>query len=96
MRRNSQTVPVDPQLLPEPDNAIQQFELYGGHLTLFSPFGRDPLRDRADLFSQREAEISEHYLDFGQFLCTVVNSDYSFFRGLLYLIEISHRLESQL
>ena len=30
MRRNSQVVPVDPHLLPEPDVAIQEFESFGG------------------------------------------------------------------
>ena len=49
MRRNSLTVPIDPRLLPEPDDAVEQFESFGGNLTRFSPFGRDPLVGRPDL-----------------------------------------------
>ena len=65
MRRNSLTVPIDHRLLPEPDDAVQQYESFGGNLTLFSPFGRDPLEGSPDLASQREAEFHGLYADFG-------------------------------
>ena len=95
MRRNNHAVPIDPRLLPERDDAIQQFESFGGHLTLFSPFGRDPLEGRMDLTNRREAEFQGRYPDFGSFFYTVVNSDYSLFRqGLMYLIDISKHLET--
>ena len=97
MRRNSQVVPVDPHLLPDPDVAIQEFESFGGNLTLFSPFGRDPLQERLDLVTQRETEFHRHYPDFGPFFYTVVNGDYSLFRdGLLYLIDITQQLQTHL
>jgi len=49
MTRNDQTVQVDPQMLPEPSDAVEQFESFGGHLTLFSTFGEDPLQDREEM-----------------------------------------------
>ena len=97
MRRNDQTVQVDPRMLPEPSDAVEQFESFGGHLTLFSPFGEDPLQDRDDLVSQREADFLTQYPDFGPFFYSVVNGDYTLFRsGLLFLIQVSKRLEAQL
>ena len=55
IRSNDQAVRVEPQLVPEPRDAIQHFESLGGHLTLFSPFGEDPLKDRGDLISERQS-----------------------------------------
>ena len=97
MRLNSQAVPVDRRLLPEPDDAVQQFESFGGHLILYSTIGQDPLRDRADLISQRDSDFHAHYPDFGLFFYTVVNGDYSVFRnGLLFLIHTSQQLQAHL
>lgn len=94
MKRNNQAVQLDPLLLPNPDVAVQQFESFGGHLTLFSPFGHDPLQNRQDLVGQREAEFQSRHPDFGVFFYTVVNGDYSIFRdGLVTLIDISKCLE---
>lgn len=96
MRNNNATL-IDPRLLPERDDAVQHFESFGGHLTQFSPFGHDPLEDRADLVDQRETEFYGRYPDFGPFFYTVVNSDYLLFcQGLMALIDISKRLETQL
>ena len=53
-------MPLDPALIPEPQNAVQQFEAHGGHLTLFSAFGRDPLEDREDLIKARELTTIFH------------------------------------
>ena len=43
MEKNNQAAQINPQLLPSPDVAVQQYESSGSHLTLFSPFGNDPL-----------------------------------------------------
>ncbi len=46
---------------------------------------------------EREEEFHRRYPDFSPFFRTVVNDDYSLFReGLLFLIDVSNRLESQL
>lgn len=66
------------------------FQTQGGHVTVFSPFGRDPLENYPDLIAEREAKFNEHYTDFAPFFYTVVNGDNSLFRtGLLQFIEIS-------
>lgn len=97
MQRDNQAVQIEPRFVPEPSDAVEQFESLGGHLTLFSPFGDDPLKDRADLISQRETEYFAHYPDFGPIFHGVVNGDHNPFRcGLLFLIQLSKRLESQL
>ena len=49
MHRNNQVMLLDPALVPEPEDAVQQFEAHGGHLTLFSAFGQDPLEDKGGL-----------------------------------------------
>ena len=95
MWRNDSIVRVEPHLVPELRDAVQQFESLGGHLTLFSPFGEDPLKDRADLISQRETEYS--IPDFGPIFHSLVNGDCNLFRcGLLFLSQASKCLESQL
>ena len=97
MRKNDRAVRVEPRLVPEPRDAVQEFESLGGHLTLFSPFGEDPLKDRVDLISQRDAEYFAQYPDFGPIFHSLVNGDCNLFRSsLLLLIQVSKRLESQL
>ena len=90
-------VSIDPSLLPEPDDAVQQMESMGSRLTHFSPFGRDPLESRNDLLQQREDAFKARFPQFDTFFYTVVNGDITIFHeGLLYFIEISKRLETHL
>lgn len=97
MRRNNQLVPLDPTLVPEPEDILQQFEAHGGQITHFSPFGQDPLQEREDLISLREQEFHTRYPDFSCFFSTVVNDNFSLFSdGLLFFIDVSKRLELQL
>ncbi len=97
MQQNNQATQIDGRLLPEPDGALQSFESHGGHITVFSPFGQDPLMEQPDLSSQREARFFERYPDFGPFFHSVVNGDFSLFRaGLLYFIDVSRYFEAQL
>lgn len=99
MRRNNQakqinrTVILNRTVIPDSVNAVDLFQSYGGHLTLFSDFGEDPLGDDAQKIPQREEQFKQHYVDFTQFFYTVVNGDYHLFRrGLLFFIELSSRL----
>ena len=39
------------------------YESYGGHITLFSDFGKDPLSERRDLSSLREERFFERTQD---------------------------------
>ena len=75
MWRNDRIVRVEPHFVPEPRDAVQQFESLCGHLTLFSPFGEGPLKDRADLISQREAERFAQYPEFGPIFHSLINGD---------------------
>ena len=55
-------MPVDPSLVSDPEEAVQRFESHGGHLTLFSPFGQDPLKGRDDLMRTKDEEFYEKYV----------------------------------
>lgn len=95
MRSNNHAQHVDEAAIYSPETAVQAFQSAGGHLTIFSEFGEDPLSQHAELVAQREAEFQQRYSDFSQFFYTVVNNDYSLFKeGLLFLIELSKGLQS--
>ena len=51
---NNQITPIPPHLVPSVADAKQMYEAQGGQLTEYSHFGRDPLRDRADLVQRRD------------------------------------------
>lgn len=61
MRRNNHTPWIDPSILPPADDAVRQYEQFGGNITQFTAFGQDPLNSRADLVHQREAQFYQHY-----------------------------------
>ena len=90
MRRHNQAAHVAHSQVPEPNTAIRMFEAHGRHLTLFSPFGEDPLVGQPRLAAEREAVFHQQYPDFAPFFHTIVNGDNSLFKdGLLYFIQIS-------
>jgi len=73
------------------------YESQGGHLTLLSEFGEDPLSSRNDLLQLREARFFEDYPRFDEIFYGVVNNDKTLFReGILHLINISMQLTAQL
>ena len=97
MERNYQAVQIDCRHLPSPQEAVEMFEAHGGHLTLFSPFGQDPLAGHSQLIAEREDKFNERYPDFAPFFSTVVNGDNSLFRsGLLYFIQLSRQFETDM
>ena len=88
-RESNQADQVDRSLLLEPQDAVHEFEALGGRLTVFSPYGQDPLQGSPDLLQQRERQFHERFSDFGRFFYTIVNKDYSIFRqGILFLITL--------
>ena len=94
MRRNNQAVLIDQSLVPEPADAITRFSTHGGRITLFSPFGKDPLESHQELCEEREHKFLQRYPDFGPFFHTVVNGDFLLFHeGLLFFIDLSQQLE---
>lgn len=90
---NNQTVAVPPHLIKEPVEVLEDYESIGGSITVFSPFGNDPLSSRPNLISRRDEVFYELYPTFDSIFYTVVNGDFTLFReGLLLLITISNAL----
>ena len=84
---------IDPNAIPDGQSALQRFESIGGHITIFTPFGEDPLATNPSLITQRETEFFRLYQDLSPAFHSLVNGDYYLFReGLLCLIDISKRL----
>ena len=97
MDSNNQVAPVNPNYIPNPNQALQEFRSHGGHITTFNRFGCDPLGERPDLMRQREETFFQQYPEFDPIFHTIVNGDYSLFRsGILCIIDVSKHLEALL
>ena len=97
MLLNNQTKRLDLHLLPAVEEAVELYESHGGHLTLLSEFGEDPLSSRNDLLQLREARFFECYPSFDEIFHGVVNNDKTLFReGILHLIDVSMQLTAHL
>ena len=62
MHENKQSRPIDTSLLPESDAAVSHFHSLGGHLTLFSHFGEDPLREHTELLFREKLNFMKYML----------------------------------
>lgn len=79
--------------MPTPEDATCEFERMGGSLTIFSPFGTDPLQHRQDLVGARETEFFRHVSDFSRIFHSLVNGNDRLFRdGLKLFIDLTFRL----
>ncbi|XP_019850817.1 PREDICTED: uncharacterized protein LOC109581281 [Amphimedon queenslandica] len=97
MLRANHVAPIDPNILPETEVAVEQMESLGSHLTRFSPFGQDPLEGHGHFCRQRDEQFEARFPNYDDFFHSVANSDFTLFRqGLLYTIEITRHLELQL
>ena len=86
---------IDNQLIKDPTTILEEYRQLGGNITVFSPFGEDPLKNRPDLLAIREKGFFERYTGFEQFFYSVVNGDLSLFKeGLLFFIDVTIRLSS--
>ncbi len=93
MENNNQTMPINPDLVPEPNDAVRRMEDFGSHLTEFSPFGSDPLLTNPHLQQERNEQFLIRHQNFNEFFSTVVNGDFTLFsEGLFYFIDITRRL----
>ena len=54
MRTNNLLHPVRSTLIPTPDDAFQEYCSLGGQLTVFSPFGVDPISADENLMAERD------------------------------------------
>lgn len=81
--------------VPTPEEAVSLFEGEGGSLTIFSPFGTDPLSDSPDLFQRRHAEFISRFPNFDHIFHSIVNGNDDLFRdGLKFFIELTERYSS--
>lgn len=97
MDSNNQVAKLNTTDIPSPNEALQEFQNHGGHITTFNTFGHDPLGQRPDLIREREERFFQQYPQFDDIFHTTVNGDDSLFRsGILYIIDISKQLETQL
>ena len=86
---------INHQLIKDPTTVLEEYRQLGGNITVFSPFGEDPLKNRPDLVAIREKSFFERYTGFEQFFYNVVNGDFSLFKeGLLFFIDVTIRLGS--
>lgn len=97
MDSNNQVAQLNTTDIPSPNEALQEFQNHGGHITTFSTFGHDPLGQRPDMMREREERFYQYYPQFDDIFHNAVNGDYSLFRSsLLFFIDISKQLEALL
>ena len=90
---NNQATQLNPSVIPAPDNALQQFQDCGGEVTVFNPFGKDPLELRSNLIAEREELFYQQYSTFDEIFHSAVNeNDLLIKNGLLDFITISKQL----
>ena len=91
MTANNCVARIESYQLPSPEEAVKMFEDEGGHLTHFSEFGQDPLRDDAVRLHNRETTFFSRYPTFDPFFHELVNGDDTLFKqGLLFFISLTH------
>ena len=97
MQANNQTGQLPLSGIPDPEDVLQQYQNFGGQITVFSGFGTDPLEQRVDLIEQREEQFKLQFQSFNQIFQDIVNGNSACFRsGLLHFIDISINLCRQL
>ena len=79
--------------IPTTDEAVRQFTALGGRLTIYSPFGEDPLESRPDLIAQRDAQYISCVPSFATIFHAIVNGDERQFQdGLKMFIQLTEQL----
>ena len=95
MRHANMAAVIDPSVLPEPTDAVQEMESLGSRLNQFSGFGIDPLQGNDHLLEERERLFKQRYPDFGPFFYSVINHNFQpLQQGLLFFIEKTMQLSS--
>ena len=86
------TSPINEDLIPSTEAAVQRYESFGGNLTLSSTFGIDPLHDEHTIL-EREAYYTANAPDFPTIFHHLVNGHDTHFRnGLKCFIVTTKRL----
>ncbi len=93
MGSNNHVAPIDEAQIPLEEEAVRLFEEDGGTLTLWSPFGVDPLAHSSTLIAQREAEFHRNIPDISVAFHKLVNGDTSIFcRAIQSFVHITESL----
>ena len=66
MSNNNEVAQLNPLVIPSPDHALQQFQSYGGEITVFNAFGQDPLELRPDLITEQEELFHQQHSSFAE------------------------------
>ena len=83
--------------IPRTDEAVQWYHESGGNLTLFSPFGEDPLSVAESLVTERETRMWANIPDFSAIFHKLVNGDdMHFCNGLKLFIRLTERLATEI
>ena len=91
MKSNYNTSPVNEDIIPSPEQAVQQYHSLGGQLTIFSHFGTDLLEDGQR--AERDKRLKANILDFPTIFYKLVNGDDKPFQnGLKCFIDLTKRL----
>jgi len=94
MHGNNQAMPIDFSLVPDPDEAVQMYQSYGGNITISSEFGHDPLCNREDLLKIREERFFDQCPSFEEIFHSVVNFDHRLFQSVYFvLLTLPHSLK---
>ena len=90
-------MPVHSSLVPDPDEAVEMYQSYGGHITLDGEFGCDPFHSREDLLEIREERFFSQCPSFKEIFHAIVNFEHRLFQtSLPCFTDISKQLETQL
>ena len=75
----------DMALVPSENEAVRLFKDDGGNLTIWSPFGEDPIRHSPVLLARREEEFNLHFPDISVIFHKLVNGDFENFKKAIQL-----------
>ena len=71
---HSQSVILPSETIPEMQAAVANFRAMGGHLTMESHFGHDPLAERQDQLAERTCQFQQ-YSDLSSIFHNITNGD---------------------
>ncbi len=92
-RQNNHAATIDPSVVPDTLAGVSLYEREGGHLTMPSVYGRDPLSDSPGLLAQRKALMESNLPSPEQLFSWTVNGSYQpFGDSLKYMIDVTNRL----
>ena len=94
-RRNSRCNRVNPQVIPTSQEAVEEYERQGGHITAFPVSGRDALENDSVLQTERDQRFNAALSNLEQAYGELMNgSDTTFNQAVLNYIKITRALSA--